>query len=103
MRPAHILRELGKRLFRDTGATGEVLRMQVLLNQQLRLRHAAGWVVESCGGTVWITQEGDARDVLLNTGERFTLDRDGKTIVSGIGEAILSVRPPEGQSPASWR
>ena len=98
MRPTDMLRELGKRLFRDKAASGEVLCMQVLLNQQLRLRNAAGWIVESCGGTVWITQEGDPRDVMLTAGERFTLDRDGKTIVSGIGEAMLAVRPP-----ASWR
>ena len=68
--------------------------MQLLQQQQLRLCDAAGWMVESCGGTVWITQEGDSRDVLLNAGERFILDRDGKTLVSGIGEAILAVRPP---------
>ena len=96
MRPTHILRELGRRLFRDNGANSGAFCTQVLLNQQLRLRNASGWVVESCGGTLWITQEGDARDVLLNTGERFTLDRDGKTIVSGIGGAMLALRPPEG-------
>jgi hypothetical protein len=68
--------------------------MRLLPRQQLRLRDAAGWMVESCGGTVWITQEGDARDIMLVTGERFTLDRNGRTLVSGLDEATLAVRPP---------
>jgi hypothetical protein len=31
---------------------------------------------------------------MLVTGERFTLDRNGRTLVSGLDEATLAVRPP---------
>ena len=97
MKPESKLREFWNLFFRDARAGAETLCMHLLPRQQLRLNDAAGWVLESCGGgTLWITQEGDARDVMLKVGERFTLDRDGKTLVSGLGEAILAVRPPAG-------
>lgn len=35
-----------------------------------------------CAGTIWITQEGDPRDIFLAAGERFTLDRPGLALIS---------------------
>ena len=35
----------------------------------LQLRDAAGCTVMCCAGTVWITQENDARDIFLAAGE----------------------------------
>jgi len=34
----------------------------------LQLRDAAGCTVMCCAGTVWITQENDARDIFLAAG-----------------------------------
>jgi len=47
----------------------------------LRLRDAAGCTVMCCAGTVWITQENDARDIFLAAGERFTFDRKGLALI----------------------
>jgi hypothetical protein len=98
------VRGLRSLFFRDARAEAELLCLHLLPRQQLRLRDSAGWVVECCRGTVWITQERDARDVMLRPGERFTLDRDGTTLVSGLsgGEAVMAVRPPRAAR-APWR
>jgi len=47
----------------------------------LRLRDAAGCTVMCCAGTVWITQENDARDIFLAAGESFTFDRKGLALI----------------------
>ena len=49
--------------------------------QSLKLRDAAGRTVMCCAGTVWITQEGDARDIFLTAGQRFTFDRPGLALI----------------------
>ena len=36
-------------------------------------------------GTVWLTQSGDRRDIVLEAGDLFTIDRDGQTVVSTLG------------------
>lgn len=46
------------------------------------MRDAAGCMVMCCAGTVWITQEGDARDIYLSAGESFTFDRPGTALIS---------------------
>jgi len=45
------------------------------------VRDAAGCTVMCCAGTVWITQENDARDVFLTAGESFTFDRKGLALI----------------------
>ena len=47
----------------------------------LQLRDAAGCTIMCCAGTVWITQENDARDIFLAAGERFTFDRKGLALI----------------------
>ena len=43
------------------------------------------------GGVVWITQEGDDRDVILHGGGRFVLDRPGTALVTAIETARVRV------------
>ena len=45
-------------------------------------------------GSVWITQEHDPRDVLLQAGESFILDRDGATIVEALVDAEVALDAP---------
>lgn len=59
--------------------------------QHLRLRNAAGSTVRSFSGSVWITQDGDIRDIVLQAGDAFTLDRDGTVLLSPLGEARFCV------------
>jgi len=63
------------------------------LQQQelLTVRDGKGWKVQSLAGAVWITQEGELDDVILEAGESFTVERDGLTVIQAVGEATVVV------------
>lgn len=63
-----------------------------------RILNGAGHTIECVEGALWITQEGDERDVTLAAGEQFCLDRDGLTVVYGLEPAAFSVLPAAKQS-----
>ena len=51
-----------------------------------RMQDALGWRVTATGGALWVTQDGDSRDVVLKAGESFTFDRQN-ALVSALGSA----------------
>jgi hypothetical protein len=53
----------------------------------LRLKNAAGRRLSVVRGAVWITQEADPRDHVLEAGEAFCFDRPGLAIVLALGGA----------------
>jgi len=52
-----------------------------------RIEDGAGTLIECLSGVLWITQNGDHRDITLERGARFWLDRDGLAIVYGLEQA----------------
>jgi hypothetical protein len=60
-------------------------------HQHLRMHDACGWTVRSVAGTIWITQDGDIRDIVLEAGESFTLDRDRTALLSPLNEAHITL------------
>ena len=77
--------------------SAEVLTARLTAGQGLRLHEAAGWTVVCVSGAVWLTQEADARDIFLERGEGFALDRGGLTLVRACRDALLSIRAPAGR------
>lgn len=61
-----------------------------------------GHTVVCHSGCVWVTQDGDARDVVLAAGEAFTLDRDGPALLQAFEPGAVSIVPVEARQPA-WR
>ena len=59
----------------------EICVQRLRRGQSLKMRDAAGCTVMCCAGTVWITQENDARDIFLTAGQRFTFDRPGLALI----------------------
>ena len=57
--------------------------------QTFRLRGRSGERIECRRGSVWITQDGDPRDVVLGPCEAFTLDRRGTAVVSALQDAVF--------------
>lgn len=80
-------------------ATGELLRID----------DASGQSIAVVQGMVWITQEGDQRDVFLSDGENFVFDRPGTALVQAMNDTRLlalvgeSAELIEHAAPASTR
>jgi len=61
----------------------------------LPLVRARGARVRSVRGMLWITQEGDATDHIVNAGEDFVVSRDGVTLVAALdGPSTVVITPP---------
>ncbi len=63
-------------------------------DQTLNLPNAAGVRVASQSGTVWITQDGDLRDIVLAPGQSVVLERSTPTIVQAIEPALITIADP---------
>ena len=50
-----------------------------------------GLELTAVSGTVWITQAGDIRDVILARGQSFVLDRNGRTVLYALKDAAIAV------------
>jgi hypothetical protein len=62
--------------------TDDICTRRLTPGRSLKVRDAAGCTIQCCAGMVWITQEGDARDIYLSAGECFTFDRSGIALIS---------------------
>ena len=61
-------------------------------NQTLRVVDAAGSTVCAVEGSVWITEEKDARDIVLERGACYRLRHAGVALVNSLGgEAAVSL------------
>ena len=65
-----------------------------------RIENGKGTEVFCLKGTVWLTQEGDPRDIVLSPGQSFVLDRKGVAVVYALKEAAITVGTPGHVSPA---
>jgi len=65
-----------------------------------RVRHVhaqGGRRVECLSGSLWITQDGDRRDIVLTAGEAFDFDRRGDALLSAFADSrylVLDGCPP---------
>jgi len=59
----------------------------------IRLRGRRGTTVTARAGAVWITEQDSPRDVVLTSGESFTLARPGLALIQAFRDASISVDP----------
>jgi len=60
--------------------------------QLLDIHDGEGGTVECLEGAVWITQSNDPRDIVLNRGQSFVLDKPGLALVcAAAGPAVVAV------------
>lgn len=57
--------------------------------KHVHLRHALGWTIRAISGKVWITQDYDLRDIVLEPGQSFTLDRNSDALLAPLDEADI--------------
>lgn len=60
----------------------------------LRLREAAGQLIRLDAGRLWITQEDEGVDYVVEPGETFRVRAGGVTLVSALRESALQVSSP---------
>jgi hypothetical protein len=60
----------------------------------LRMVDGQGQGIVVFTGSVWITQDADPRDIVLDAGHSFTLDRPGLTIVQALTDSVLLASAP---------
>ena len=69
-----------------------------------RIHNGQGRRVECLAGCLWLTQERDPRDIVLEAGEGFTVDRAGDTFLSALSDSSFvlldSVQSAAAQKPA---
>lgn len=61
-------------------------------HQHVRFRHLRGWSVRAIGGSLWITQHGDRRDIILEPGETFRIESNSPVLIGALGKAGVDVR-----------
>lgn len=57
----------------------------------LRLNDAKGHRIEVLDGSVWITIDGDIRDIVIDANQGFSVDRAGATLVSALRDSHVVV------------
>lgn len=65
--------------------------LQLSRGQTLKLQDAVGSTICAREGTVWITEENSRKDVVLEPGCCFRVNRPGLTIVQAFAAASVSL------------
>jgi hypothetical protein len=71
-------------------------------HRALSLTDAVGAEVEVVAGHVWLTTDGDLRDIFLAPGEAHSIERPGLTIINAVEPSVVHVQPPQPR-PAAWK
>lgn len=71
---------------------GELCELQA--RQTWHLQGTPGMRIECLHGCVWITQDGDCRDVVLDGGQCFLADRRSGLLLQALDAAQVRVRSP---------
>jgi hypothetical protein len=65
-----------------------------------RIEDGRGLIVQCLRGRLWLTQEGEMRDAVLEAGDSAPIDRDGLTILSALRDSsCLLLAVPAGRRP----
>ncbi len=65
--------------------------LRLARGQTLKIHDAVGSTICAREGTVWITEEDSRKDVILQPGFCFRVDRPGLTLVQAFADASVSL------------
>jgi len=70
----------------------EAIELRLKAREVVNVHDGEGIKVTCLDGFVWITQASDPRDIVINDGESYVLDRQGVALVSApVGPARVSL------------
>jgi hypothetical protein len=72
-------------------------------DELLPMKNIRGRRLRCLEGSVWITLDRDLRDIFLQAGECFVVDRDGMTLVHALAPARLRLDDAAAAPAAGWR
>lgn len=75
--------------------------MQLQRRELLCLPGGEGLAVSCLAGSLWVTQHGDCKDVVLEPGEQMALERPGTAVVQALTAARLAVAGGRAEA-AQW-
>lgn len=102
MKPRAVRRQAVPRRDADNGASRNRAQFTALTmlglpqGGLLRLEDARGAQIRVEHGALWITQDGDSADYVVQSGESIRLDRDGVALLTACGSfasTLISVEP----------
>ena len=69
----------------------QVRRIQIGLRELLVIDDARDQLLTCESGELWITQDGDRRDVILPAGQSWRVDRPGPLVMSAFKPAVATL------------
>lgn len=60
------------------------------------VKQALGVTIECLEGSVWITLDGDLRDLVLDAGQTCEIDRERRVLIQALDTARVRLVPPSG-------
>ncbi|SRR6266581_4923673 len=69
-------------------------RIALDAGELLRIRDGRGWTIAVVEGEVWITQDGDYRDIVIGAGDRFRLEGAGLSLVHALRHSGFTLFVP---------
>lgn len=69
-------------------------RLALAPDQLVDLDDARGTVIRVARGRVWITQHGDPVDHVIDAGDAWAIERNGRTIVQAQDSALIDLSGP---------
>ena len=67
---------------------------EIARNNILEIKQAFGVTIECLEGSVWVTLDGDSRDVVLEAGQAFVVDRNQRTLIQALDAAHVRLIDP---------
>jgi len=61
----------------------------------ITVQDGSGTRIRCLSGVLWVTQEGELKDSIVRAGDILTLHRPGRTVISALEVASLTLMGPE--------
>lgn len=74
-------------------------RLAMAKGELLMIDHAAGALLACEAGELWITVDGDRRDIILGAGRQWRADAGGPLVISAFKPSVLALAAPPDVAP----
>ena len=84
------------RLGNSTLSRIQPVGQKIARNEIVEVQQPLGITIECLAGSIWVTLDGDSRDVVLGTGQIFIVDRPQRTLIQALEAAHIRLIEPIG-------